>query len=166
MIMAETILTQARLKELLDYDPETGVFTWKRFMGGFAKAGSVAGSIDSHGHRQIKVDGRLYLAHRMVFVYLFAAAPSEVDHINRDKLDNRLANLRPVTRSENLHNSPPNRRNRVGVKGVHWIARLNKWQAYISAGGRRKILGCFATFDAAVAARREAEKALVPVVYA
>lgn len=164
--MANSILTQARLKELLDYDPETGVFTWRHFMGGFARAGSVAGSTDSHGHTQIKVDGKLHLAHRLAFLYATGATPAEVDHVNRVKSDNRLANLRGVSRSENLHNTAPCKRNKSGVKGVFWIERLGKWQAYISTAGKRRVLGCYAQFDDAVAARRGAERALVGSVYA
>jgi len=164
--MANSILTQARLKELLDYNPETGVFTWKRFMGGTAKAGTVAGTTDSHGHIQIKVDRKLHLAHRLVFLYVAGTAPAEVDHINRVRSDNRLANLRSVSRSENRHNTAPCKRNKSGVKGVFWIERLGKWQAYISTAGKRKVLGCYAQFDDAVAARLRAERALVGSVYA
>lgn len=159
--MAKPILTQARLKELLYYDPETGVFTWKLRRGGTAKAGTVAGTPDSHGHIQIKLDSRLYLAHRLAFLYETGAAPAEVDHINQVKHDNRMCNLRPTTRSLNRHNCPPSKANKSGHRGVFWIERLNKWQAYISLGGKRTILGCFSAYDDAVSARRVAESEML-----
>lgn len=116
-----TNLTHSDLVRLLDYNPETGLFTWKAKRCG-TKHGSVAGSIDpSHGYRRIKIDGHLYLAHRLAWFYVCGEWPAhEIDHIDRARANNRIANLRPATRSENQCNKPRYSNNRTGAKGVHW----------------------------------------------
>ena len=160
--MANSILTAGRVRELLDYNQETGVFTWKTTRGGFAKAGTVAGTKDSHGHIQIKVDRKLYLAHRLVFIHVTGTAPSEVDHINRDRSDNRWANLRPVSRSQNGHNRSVGVNNTSGAVGVSFVKHLSKWQAYINVEGKRKNLGYFSDLDSAILARKKAKEELLP----
>lgn len=160
--MANSILTAERVRELLDYDQNTGVFVWRVSRGGSAKAGTAAGTKDSHGHVQIRVDGVLHMAHRLAFLHATGCMPSEVDHINRERSDNRLANLRPVSRSQNGHNRNTGVNNTSGAIGVSFVKHINKWQAYINVGGKRKNLGYFFDFDDAVLARKKAKAELLP----
>jgi hypothetical protein len=139
-------LTAERLRELLSYDPETGVFTWRVTRGGGAQVGSVAGAIDRHGYRHIKLDYRLYRAHRLAWLYVYGAFPSkELDHINRLRDCNAISNLREATRSENGQNKVLQANNTSGFKGVSWDKRARKWAAQIALNGKNKFLGRFST---------------------
>jgi len=158
----ELSLTQGRLKELLHYNPETGIFTWVKgrvkSRGGNAKKGKVAGTAHSAGYIQIAIDKKLYLAHRLAFLYVDGYIPeNNVDHINRIRDDNRWCNLREVSQSCNLRNASIRIANTSGVTGVSWDKEKNKWRAAIRASGSNKYLGYFESFDDAVRARWEAE---------
>jgi hypothetical protein len=144
-------LTQARLKELLHYDPETGHFTW-RVSRSRTPAGSRAGTPGSNGYTNIGIDGVLRLAHRLAFLYMTGALPPEVDHINRDKSDNRWANLRPASRRENEGNKGLLSNNTSGHRGVSWYKRTRKWSAKGKRDGRQIHLGYFDTLEEAAAA--------------
>ena len=126
-------LTHTRLNELLHYDPETGVFTWRVGRAGASK-GKRAGSRAANGYCSIRVDRRLYYVHRLAFLYTTGKwPPDEIDHINGNPTDNRWRNLRAATRSQNEANGPP----RGDFKGVtrtggRWVARCG-----------RDYLGCF-----------------------
>jgi hypothetical protein len=101
-------LTQARLKQLLDYDPETGVFTWRVNRGGAAKAGTRAGCPTPFYYRVIRIGGRSRREHSLAWLYVHGHWPAdELDHINRVRDDNRIANLREVTHAENMQNTGP-----------------------------------------------------------
>lgn len=164
--MAE--LTQERLKELLHYDPETGVFTW-RVSRGTRAAGSEAGCVTSnheqkkHARRpyvrkDIRVERKLYLAHRLAWLYMTGAWPPEqIDHIDGDALNNRFDNLRAVTHAQNHLNRPRNRNNTSGVIGVFFDKNgyCKPWRAQIDHNGKRWNKG-FKTKEEAIAWRREA----------
>jgi hypothetical protein len=146
------MLTAERLRELLDYCPESGVFT-RRVSRGRAKAGSVAGCDDHKGHLVIVVDGRLYQAHRLAWLYVTGHWPKhEVDHVDGDGLRNAWTNLRSATHAENMRNSRRPRHNTSGFKGVSWHKRSQAWRAYIKKDRRAIHLGTFATPEAAHAA--------------
>ena len=152
-----------RLKEVLRYDAETGEFYWRRTKGR-CKTGERAGATDVGGYRVIRVDGTLYKAHRLAWLYEYGRWPeSLLDHINRQPGDNRIANLREATQSENMHNA--NRRSRSGVPGVLWRAERNRWVAQIRVGYRNHVLGSFATKDEAITARRKAEQTMMASIY-
>jgi hypothetical protein len=140
------MLTTSRLKELLSYDKDTGVFMWLKSRGG-AKKGMVAGCIDSDGYVQIGLDGKLYRAHRVAFLYVFDRWPSEeIDHINGDRTDNRIKNLRESTRAENMQNlKKPSVPGKSGLFGAQWSSAKRKWRAAIKTKGFRKHLGYFDT---------------------
>lgn len=158
-LMATAILSQKALKELLHYDPETGEFTWLVSRGRKAKAGSTAGSLDRHEYQVIGVQGKLYLAHRLAWLYAHGEfPPNDLDHINRVRADNRLQNLRLATRAENMQNISIPSSNTSGHVGVSWYKRGQKWQASITVNYKRIGLGCFPNIEDAIAARKAAEK--------
>lgn len=145
-------ITQERLKKFLEYDPDTGVFTW-RVSSGKASAGSVAGRSLPSGHIQIGLDGRRYYAHRLAWLYVYGNWPSaEIDHVNRSPADNRLSNLREATRQENGAKRSIFSNNTSGVKGVYWEMASGKWHARIRVSRELRSLGRFASLDEAAAA--------------
>lgn len=149
---------QWRLKELLHYDPETGVFTWKQYRGHLAQEGFVAGRPNKAGHIQISVDGRRYMAHRLAWLYVYGDFPEDgIDHINRVKDDNRICNLRPATPVENGQNRPPSKNNKSGRSDVIFSNYHKRWRARITIAGKRIHLGFFDTFEQAAAARTAAK---------
>lgn len=154
--MAKRKPTLDRLRELLDYDLDTGIFRW-RLRRGPATAGAVAGALmrrpSGAAHRVIRIDGRLYYAHRLAWMHTYGVWPTEdIDHINSDGTDNRLGNLRLASRSENSTNKGVQRNNRSGRKGVSWHARAGRWQACIGVNGRTICLGLFNSVEEAHAA--------------
>jgi len=118
--MAEKILTQNRLKELLEYNPETGLFIRKKTTASNAQVGNIAGFLNKHtGYKSIHIDGKEYYCHRLAFLYMNGFLPEkQVDHINRIKDDNRWINLRNATSTENLQNTSLRKSNKSGEKGV------------------------------------------------
>jgi hypothetical protein len=153
-------LTQERLKELLHYDPETGVFTWLKSRG-VRKAGSVADGQHRPAGRQtyvrIGIDCNRYDAHRLAFLYMTGRWPNpEVDHIDLDGTNNRWSNLREATTSQNGANRGKHRDNKSGFKGVY--ADGNKWLACIMVNYRAIRLGLFSTKEEAALAYNEAAK--------
>lgn len=153
------MLTQERLKALLHYDPETGVFTWKVNHGNqYMNAGRVAGHIRAKGYIGIGVDGKSYAAHRLAWMYVHGELPTiGIDHINRKKNDNRLINLRLASQSENLQNQTICKRNTSGLQGVSWSKSAKKWHAYISFNKKRVNLGLYSNIEDAAEARRKAK---------
>ena len=154
-----SILTQERLKELLHYDPETGVFIW-RVRRGMALAGSVAGNRRKNGRIAIYVDDVEHKAARLAWLYVHGVHPEKfIDHINGDPGDDRLSNLREVTNSENMQNQRRARTNSSsGLLGV--VNNGGKWQATIRLDGVRKYLGTFKTPEEAHQAYLEAKRTI------
>jgi hypothetical protein len=151
------MITQERLKDLLNYDPETGIFMWKVRRHGVT-LGSVAGCTDE-GYIRIKIDGRLYAAHRLAWLYVNGSLPEfTIDHINRVRSDNRIANLRSATNAENHQNRSKYITNTSGVTGVYWDNQRGKWRAQIEHLGRNVNLGRYSTIEAAAEARAAAKK--------
>lgn len=151
-------LTQKRLMEVLRYDPATGVFKWME-SGSGRRADLVAGYESPDGYTQIMVDGKNYFAHRLVwFLYHGYFPEHDLDHIDRDKSNNRLDNLREASRQCNVRNTGNRSTNTSGVKGVYWDKRDNKWYAQICISGKNKHLGLYENFDDAVMARYNKEK--------
>jgi len=139
---------KSRCDELLNYDPETGIFT-RKVARGKARAGSVAGYVHPSGYLHICIDGKYYRAHRLAFLVSHGYLPEFIDHINGDPSDNRIANLRPATKTQNNQNRCRNANNTSGFKGVHFHKAAGKWNVQISENGRLKYLGLFELlFDA------------------
>lgn len=123
-------LTQEILKRHLDYNINTGIFLWMEPTSNRAKAGSKAGVLVSDGYIRIRLMKNLYLAHRLAWLYVFGNFPNfQIDHINRNKSDNRIENLRESTVIQNAMNVGLCSRNTSGFRGVCWKASANKWVA-------------------------------------
>lgn len=151
-------ITQERLKELLHYDPDTGIFTWIKKSSPKTLIGSTAGSLSREGYWRIMIDGKSYKTHRLAWLYVYGEFPNNIlDHINRDKADNRISNLRIVTFSENNQNSKIYKNNTSGITGVYWHRTRQKWSACVRISRRLKHLGYFNTMEEAITARLEAE---------
>jgi hypothetical protein len=150
----------ARAKELLFYDPTTGILKWREARGRGVKAGDEAGTISANGYIQISLDGTLYRAHRVAFAIYYGRQPStELDHVDRDTGNNKIANLREATHFDNQHNARRSRNNSTGVKGVH--KRLSgKYQASLLNQGKKLHFGYFCTIDDAKEAVRAARVTL------
>lgn len=136
-------VTQARLKELLHYDPETGVFT-RRLTNRRWKEGTVAGCWSEPAGWVIRVDDNLYLAHRLAWLFMTGDWPkNEIDHIDVSRRNNRWENLREATGSQNKANKHKQSNNTSGFKGVSFQKGIDKYRARIRAHGRSRSLGCF-----------------------
>ena len=156
----KTTLTMERLHELLKYDPATGVFTWRKFRSNHAKAGAVAGYTEEAEYCHIRIDGVLYKAHRLAWLYVYGAWPNfDIDHINQNKADNRIKNLREVNRSQNMQNVSISKGNKSGLRGVSWAKHANKWRACIHVNYKSIHLGYFKTAESAYAAYVDAARA-------
>jgi hypothetical protein len=152
-------LTQARVKEVLHYEPSTGLFTWLVSLSFSSEVGNVAGGIDDRGYRRICVDQQRHRAHRLAWLYTYGYLPRlDVDHINGVLDDNRVSNLRLATKSQNIANSQLRSDNTSGRKGV--VRRGKKWGAQIICNGKRHYLGSYETVDEAHAAYVTAAKRL------
>jgi HNH endonuclease len=149
-----------RFMQVLDYEPETGVLTWRVRTSNRVKIGSVAQCPSGNGYLKVRVDGVLYYAHRVAYTIANGDIPDgkEIDHINGCGRDNRLVNLRLVDSSGNKKNQKIRHNNRSGVIGVCWHAAASKWTATIGHDRTYTYLGLFEDFTAAVSARKAAEK--------
>ena len=147
-----------RVQELLDYDPATGEFYWRESRGRM-RAGAVAGHIRPDGYIQLAVDQKLYKAHRIAWFYVHGYFPEhQIDHIDRDPANNKIENLREVSRTCNMRNCGNRTDNTSGVKGVSWAKRTGNWYAQIRVNNRSFNLGHYDDFDDAVCARLAAEQ--------
>ena len=150
-------LTHARLCELLHFQHEDGTFIWK-ISYKKTRVGRLAGHQHGAGYWSITIDKKQYLAHRLAWFYVFGEWPKLVlDHINRDRMDNRIKNLRSVSQKENLQNITLKKSNKTGANGVCFRTdgRIKPWQARVMHDRKEKSLGYFQTYEEAVQARQE-----------
>ena len=139
------MITQDRLKELVSYDPETGVFMRKVRTSNRVDMGKPIGSIDTHGYLWCSLDGKAFRLHRLAMIYMHGSVhDGDVDHINLDRKDNRISNLREVSRSVNMQNKRvASSNNKSGYVGVCFDSRRNKYYAQIRVNGKNTHLGMF-----------------------
>lgn len=158
-IVSRPELTAEYLRSVLRYDPDTGIFTWKVRTSPRVKVGDTTGSLDGNGYLQIRLQSRKHLAHRLAWLYVHGVWPKDqIDHINRIRTDNRIANLREVTNKQNLQNAGKRSNNTSGHSGVRWYRQSSKWVVVITHNYKRTHLGYFENLEDAVAARKAAEK--------
>jgi hypothetical protein len=148
---AAELITIDRLRELLHYNPDTGIFTWRVTRSRKAKAGTQAGSLHTRRlYVVIRIEQQNYAAHRLAWAYVHGQWPlGDLDHVSMDYADNRIANLRPASRSENMGNTKPHRDNACGLKGANFDSRRGRWVSYIMKDGHHKWLGYFDTAEQA-----------------
>lgn len=145
--MNKVALSQARLREILNYDADTGVFTY-RVLRGHMMPGDVAGSINKDGYVTIRVCRRVCLAHRLAWFYVTGAWPVKfIDHKNGVKTDNRLDNLREADEfinQQNIRRAPRNKKSSP-LLGARWRKDSHMWRSSITINGKNKSLGMFET---------------------
>jgi len=167
----KTKLTQVYLKEALHYDSETGIFTCnKRPLNHFKNShvcnrwnsrfsNTKAGSINCEsGYLIIMMDGKNYKSHRLAFLYMEGYLPeNDVDHMDRNRLNNLWSNLREAARRCNMQNRNLSINNTSGVTGVYFVKRINRWGSNLCTNGKVKYIGFFDNFEDAVRARYQEE---------
>lgn len=157
-------LTQEELKVYLNYDKETGVFTWKKNVANNVKSGSVAGCIGSRGYIEIGFRKKQHKAHRLAWLYVYGFYPKDkIDHINGNRSDNRVCNLREANHMQNMQNQKrPQSKNKTGYLGVstHGINQRYKkiYRSSIMVNGYRKFLGSYETAELAHEAYLKAKR--------
>lgn len=160
-----------KLREMLRYNAETGRLFWKtRPLSSFATehagkvwnshfVGAEAGSIHTDGYRHVEIGRRKFLSHRIVWALVYGVWPEGfIDHIDHNRMNNKISNLRVVTRVENNRNASLRADNTSGAVGVRWHKNSRKWEARVGVSGRLHYLGLFAKFDDAVLARKLADQ--------
>ena len=162
MSAKDRLIRQELLKELFDYDPDTGVLTHRARCGANSKgfnaqfAGRPAGACQNSGYIQVGIKtsegSKTYLAHRVIFMLVHGYIPDEVDHLNRTRTDNRLINLRDATHSQNQANKTPKRTAKSGLRGVWYVEGRDLWRVQCNRNGSTKTVGYFKTKKEAVEA--------------
>lgn len=130
-------LTAERIRELLDYDPQTGVFTWRG-------TGKIAGTKQPRGYVVVGIERKKHYAHRLAWAHVTGRWPDQqIDHINLDRSDNRFANLRPADHSQNGANQRRRKRTTAGLKGVYYHQKNDRWVAQLVVRGEHHYLGSY-----------------------
>ena len=155
-------ITQCELHQILAYDPDTGIFTWlDAGRNNRVKNGDRAGYPHHKGYRMIKLGRRAQAEHRLAWLYMTGEwPPAEIDHIDRDRANNRFSNFRLATRKQNKENQDAYASSKSGFRGVHYAAQDRKWVAQICHFGKNIVIGRFVDIAEAKAARLEAEAKL------
>lgn len=151
------MITQPELKQIINYNAETGELLWIKTIARKAKKGNPAGTRDrTSGYQNVRIKGRIYRSHRIAWFYMYNEWPKCLDHINHDRSDNRLINLRKVTHIENMRNISLSRKNISGVCGVYWDKEREGWIAVIKVYYKRIFLGRFTDKFEAICSRMSA----------
>ena len=151
------MITQELLKELLHYDPLSGIFTNKVNRGTRAIKGEQAGHVDTQGYVIINIDYKKYAAHRFAYLYMTGDFPkNDIDHIDHNKSNNKWSNIRSVSIGDNSKNLPKRKDNTSGFTGVSWSKNRNRWRAEITVNKKIVRLGEFFDLSDAINARKQA----------
>jgi len=155
------MITQDELKQVMSYDPSSGVFTWTAPKSPRLKPGAIAGHQEPTGYIGMVIDYRHYRGHRLAWLYVYGSMPcGEIDHIDGDKSNNRIANLRVVTSKQNKENTRLVAANTSGHRGVYWDKSRNKWMARVQHHRKWVFLGRFDSLVEAGNAAKEARCSL------
>jgi len=143
-------LPQEFLQSIFMYDPLTGHLTWKDSRSNMIK-GSLAGCVNKAGYMVVTINSKTYRVQRIIWLWMFGSIPANfyIDHINGNKLDNRLTNLRLATNKQNQENRAAPKNSSSGLRGVGWHKNYGKWMARISHNNQRKTIGFFDTKEQA-----------------
>ena len=145
-----------QLKQRVNYNPDTGEFSWLVAKGG-NRIGDQAGSVNDQGYLCIRILRKIYRAQRLAWLYFYGKYPiGVVDHIDGNRLNNKISNLREVTKSVNQKNLGRNKRNKSGITGVMWHKVLRKWHVQIQSEGKRIHIGYYENLEDAICSRKEA----------
>ena len=147
---------------MLEYEPQTGLFTWKIPTNRRIRVGSIAGTPLRHGHIHIRCNGKLFLAHRLAWLFTHGNWPTnQIDHINGVASDNRLTNLRESTQAQNTQNRRKGNTNSTSqFLGVHWCNTSQRWIAKIMLNGTSKYIGTFNSEEDAAQAYLDTKRKL------
>ncbi|CAB5214076.1 putative NHN endonuclease [uncultured Caudovirales phage] len=140
-------MNQELLKELFDY--KDGQLYWKKSTNTKIVVGSLAGSLDCKGYKSVQVNGKTWKLHRAIFLMHYGYLPSQIDHINGIKDDNRIENLREATTSNNCLNQKLRKTNTSKIKNVSWHKKHQKWYVQLQVFGKPKHIGCFGSLELA-----------------
>lgn len=155
------MISEYELKKLLHYNPETGIFKWIVSPAHAVKAGSIAGRLHKFGYIEIRIKNKIYPAHRLAWFYVYGKWPKDqIDHINGIRDDNRIANLRECTNTENQQNRVSRKGSTSKYLGVSWDSKNERWLAQININNKNKYLGSYATEEDAYKAYCKAKAEL------
>ncbi|EMQ4858705.1 HNH endonuclease [Morganella morganii] len=155
------MLTFSEVDKFLSYNPLTGDLRWKIQASSRAKVGDIAGCVRSDGYLQIQLHGKRYKNHHVAWLLSYGRWPEKtIDHVNRNRSDNRISNLRLATVTENNWNQGISARNTSGVKGVHYDHVRRRWVAQIQANGKNRQIGRYIHLHQAEAAIKKARSVI------
>jgi hypothetical protein len=153
------MIDQNTVRKLFHYDAESGMLFWRNGNGRNVKPWQEAKSCNGQGYYSVKVNGTNYRVHRLIWLYVYGNFPTkDIDHKNRIRTDNRLCNLRDVSRTDNCQNISLPNHNKSGHIGVSWFQLRKTWTVYVKVNKKNKWLGYYKNLDDAIAARKEGEK--------
>jgi|SRR5450631_139685 len=171
------MLTQEYLKECVDYNRDTGIFIWlhrpechfknKRSFKqrNAARTGKQTGSFDGKGYYTISIDNKSYLSHRLAWLYEYGKFPeNDIDHVDGNRLNNRISNLREATRLQNMQNqrAPRGNNKTTNLLGVSLIPSSGKFRARVTVAGKTLFSGCYKTKEEAAIAYTDAKRRFHP----
>jgi len=154
------MITQKYIKEYFKYDHNSGDLIRTKTRNVNAKKGSIVGCIKKDGctsYKYVKINGRSYSVHRIIWMYVYGKWPDVIDHIDHNGLNNKLYNLRSVTNKENLNNRRESKQTKSGVPGVYWSKKNKKWYVTVYINERLKCFGSYILLNDAIRARHNAE---------
>ena len=149
-------MTQEKLKALFDYDKNTGNFIRRYTTSSNAKKNTIAGYINKDGYVKISIDGKKYLAHRLVWLYVYGYMPTQIDHIDHNRANNTLHNLRDITQKENTKNTSLRKDNTTGISGIYYDKKRKSFKVQIAKDGKDLFFGRYKNFNEAVKVRNSA----------
>ena len=156
--MAEQIITQEQLKNFFEY--KDGNLHWKIKKCKNIIIGQIAGSYAPRGNIDIMINGKVYKAHRLIFLFHHGYLPKILDHIDGNPLNNKIENLREATNSQNMCNTKLRANNKSGVKGVMWDKRASKWRTFCTISQKQYSAGSYSDLDKAIESVRKLRESL------